>query len=147
MSLHEKDEFEEKQHDVHVQVSDAQVVEGRFRQFYRSAFFQILVVSVLAFTGPAQADTISGLGGGGQATPWTVSASRRRSQLILTNRCRFICQLLSCGCDFVDWRTFSIKNGHQAYAGEFHLDLAVSDGKDSRCGNLSHQWQVPTLSS
>jgi hypothetical protein len=74
MSLHEKDVYEEKEQNASIHVAEAEASEGsRFQRFYRSAFFQILVVSVLAFTGPAQADTISGLGGGGQATPWTVS--------------------------------------------------------------------------
>jgi hypothetical protein len=42
-------------------------------KIYRSALFQIVVVSALAFCGPAMADAISGLGGGGAATPWAVS--------------------------------------------------------------------------
>lgn len=40
---------------------------------YRSSLFQICVVSGLAFCGPAMADAISGLGGGGQASPYFVS--------------------------------------------------------------------------
>lgn len=47
---------------------------SRFAKIYRSAFFQVLIVGALAFCGPAMADAISGLGGGGQATPYTVSA-------------------------------------------------------------------------
>lgn len=47
--------------------------QGRWAKLYRSALFQICVVSALAFCGPAMADSISGLGGGGQATPYTVS--------------------------------------------------------------------------
>lgn len=46
---------------------------SKFARIYRSAFFQVLVVGALAFCGPAMADAISGLGGGGQATPYTVS--------------------------------------------------------------------------
>lgn len=44
---------------------------------YRSSLFQICVVSGLAFCGPAMADAISGLGGGGQASPYFVSESPR----------------------------------------------------------------------
>lgn len=47
--------------------------KNKWARIYRSARFQICVVSALAFCGPAMADAISGLGGGGQATPYTVS--------------------------------------------------------------------------
>lgn len=47
--------------------------QNKWAALYRSSFFQICVVSALAFCGPAMADAISGLGGGGQATPYTVS--------------------------------------------------------------------------
>ncbi|TYJ55843.1 hypothetical protein B9479_003495 [Cryptococcus floricola] len=49
--------------------------ESKWMAIYRSSFFQICVVSALAFCGPAMADAISGLGGGGQATPYTVNAA------------------------------------------------------------------------
>ncbi|OCF32133.1 membrane protein [Kwoniella heveanensis BCC8398] len=48
---------------------------SKWMTIYRSSLFQICVVSALAFCGPAMADAISGLGGGGQATPWTVNAA------------------------------------------------------------------------
>ncbi|WVR07892.1 hypothetical protein IAU60_004935 [Kwoniella sp. DSM 27419] len=50
--------------------------KNRWDAIWRSALFQICVVSALAFCGPAMADAISGLGGGGQATPYTVSAAQ-----------------------------------------------------------------------
>lgn len=49
--------------------------KNKFDAIYRSALFQICVVSALAFCGPAMADAISGLGGGGQASPYFVSES------------------------------------------------------------------------
>ncbi|KAK8846878.1 hypothetical protein IAR55_005968 [Kwoniella newhampshirensis] len=49
--------------------------ETKWKAIYRSSLFQICVVSALAFCGPAMADAISGLGGGGQATPYTVNAA------------------------------------------------------------------------
>ncbi|WVQ84846.1 hypothetical protein IAT38_007003 [Cryptococcus sp. DSM 104549] len=48
---------------------------SKWEAIYRSSLFQICVVSALAFCGPAMADAISGLGGGGQATPYTVNAA------------------------------------------------------------------------
>lgn len=42
---------------------------------FRSTWFQIIIVGALAFCGPAMADAISGLGGGGAATPWAVNAA------------------------------------------------------------------------
>ena len=36
--------------------------------FFRSTLFQMLIISLLAFSGPAQSDAISGLGGGGMAS-------------------------------------------------------------------------------
>ncbi|WVQ81636.1 hypothetical protein IAT38_003760 [Cryptococcus sp. DSM 104549] len=53
--------------------------KNRWDRIYRSSLFQICVVSALAFCGPAMADAISGLGGGGQATPYTVSAAQASS--------------------------------------------------------------------
>ncbi|WWD00433.1 hypothetical protein V866_007346 [Kwoniella sp. B9012] len=50
--------------------------KSRWDSIYRSSLFQICVVSALAFCGPAMADAISGLGGGGQATPYTVNAAQ-----------------------------------------------------------------------
>ena len=47
-----------------------------YQKIYRSTLFQICVVGALAFCGPAMADAISGLGGGGAATPWAVSEYR-----------------------------------------------------------------------
>jgi hypothetical protein len=47
--------------------------KSTFARIYRSTLFQICVVGALAFCGPAMADAISGLGGGGAATPWAVS--------------------------------------------------------------------------
>ncbi|OXG14844.1 membrane protein [Cryptococcus neoformans A2-102-5] len=49
--------------------------QSKWMAIYRSSLFQICVVSALAFCGPAMADAISGLGGGGQATPYTVNAA------------------------------------------------------------------------
>lgn len=46
---------------------------SRLARIYRSARFQVLVVSALAFCGPAMSDAIQNLGGGGAATPWAVS--------------------------------------------------------------------------
>nr|XP_018261868.1 uncharacterized protein I303_06313 [Kwoniella dejecticola CBS 10117]OBR84026.1 membrane protein [Kwoniella dejecticola CBS 10117] len=53
--------------------------KNKWDKIHRSSLFQICVVSALAFCGPAMADAISGLGGGGQATPYTVSAAQAAS--------------------------------------------------------------------
>ncbi|WVQ68717.1 uncharacterized protein L199_006926 [Kwoniella botswanensis] len=51
----------------------------KWDKIHRSSLFQICVVSALAFCGSAMADAISGLGGGGQASPYTVSAAQAAS--------------------------------------------------------------------
>lgn len=101
----------------------------KWGKMYRSALFQVCVVSALAFCGPAMADAISGLGGGGQATPYTVSAymflitrhsrdtlwqSRVGPPLTLRRRTGRI--LLRRGGHLPLWWSPGFPNGHQAHA-------------------------------
>lgn len=43
--------------------------------FYRSVWFQIIVIGMIAFSGPSMWDALGGLGGGGQATPYVANAA------------------------------------------------------------------------
>jgi hypothetical protein len=43
----------------------------RWKRIYQNSFTQMMLLSVQAFCGPAMADAIAGLGGGGLATPQT----------------------------------------------------------------------------
>lgn len=52
---------------------------SRLTQIFRSARFQILVVSALAFCGPAMSDAIQNLGGGGSATAQSNNAATSAS--------------------------------------------------------------------
>lgn len=47
----------------------------RWQAIHRSAAFQIMMVSVLAFSGPGMSEAITALGGGGLAAPWAASRS------------------------------------------------------------------------
>lgn len=42
----------------------------KWGKLYRSAAFQIVIVAMLAFSGPGMSEAITALGGGGQAAPW-----------------------------------------------------------------------------
>ncbi|EIM85085.1 MFS general substrate transporter [Stereum hirsutum FP-91666 SS1] len=48
---------------------------SKWEAFYRGTLFQMLVTGAVAFAGPAMADALSGLGGGGLATPYVANAS------------------------------------------------------------------------
>jgi hypothetical protein len=43
----------------------------KWKRFYQHSLTQMMLLSVQAFCGPAMADAIAGLGGGGLATPQT----------------------------------------------------------------------------
>jgi hypothetical protein len=45
----------------------------KWGKIHRSAAFQIMTVSVLAFSGPGMSEAITALGGGGLASPWAAS--------------------------------------------------------------------------
>ncbi|KAM0418895.1 hypothetical protein ACHAPT_012160 [Fusarium lateritium] len=42
---------------------------------YRSVAFQMVILAILSFSGPSMSNAISGLGGGGLATPYTANAA------------------------------------------------------------------------
>lgn len=56
----------------------------KWSKLYRSAAFQIVVVAMLAFSGPGMSEAITALGGGGQAAPWAVNAATAISYVMVS---------------------------------------------------------------
>ncbi|PWN90194.1 MFS general substrate transporter [Acaromyces ingoldii] len=89
MSL-KKEDVEQKQGQVvelgHHEGENNNVVYPRW---YRTTFFQMLVISGLAFAGPAMSDAISNLGGGGMAKPYAWSAANAANYSFMAAVCMF----------------------------------------------------------
>ncbi|WVQ62893.1 uncharacterized protein L199_001042 [Kwoniella botswanensis] len=49
--------------------------QSKWVRRYRGVVFQMIVLALLAFSGPSMSNAISGLGGGGLATPYTANAA------------------------------------------------------------------------
>ncbi|EIM90905.1 MFS general substrate transporter [Stereum hirsutum FP-91666 SS1] len=62
---------------------------GKWEAFYRGTLFQMLVTGAVAFAGPAMSDALSGLGGGGLATPYTANAGSAASYSMMAVTCLF----------------------------------------------------------
>ncbi|KAJ9130960.1 Peroxidase [Pleurostoma richardsiae] len=52
-----------------------EIPEHKWQRRYRSVAFQMVLLSMLSFSGPSMSNAISGLGGGGLATPYTANAA------------------------------------------------------------------------
>ncbi|KAK8869439.1 hypothetical protein IAR55_000003 [Kwoniella newhampshirensis] len=52
-----------------------EVPTNKWTRRYRSVAFQMVILAVLAFSGPSMSNAISALGGGGLATPYTANAA------------------------------------------------------------------------
>ncbi|KAI2608734.1 MFS general substrate transporter [Hypoxylon fragiforme] len=61
----------------------------RWKQIYQHSLTQMLLLSVQAFCGPAMADAIAGLGGGGLATPQTSNIATAINYAMLATVCLF----------------------------------------------------------
>ncbi len=59
----------------------------KYGRIYRSAAFQIVIVAMLAFSGPGMSEAITALGGGGQAAPWAVNAATAVSYVMVSGSC------------------------------------------------------------
>ncbi|OCF45331.1 hypothetical protein I317_00854 [Kwoniella heveanensis CBS 569] len=61
------------QHEVADAVRAIEIPSNKWLRRYRSVIFQMVMLGILSFSGPSMSDAISGLGGGGQATPHTAN--------------------------------------------------------------------------
>ncbi|XXG98145.1 hypothetical protein Hte_004466 [Hypoxylon texense] len=52
-----------------------EIPQKKWVRRYRSVAFQMVVLALLAFSGPSMSNAISSLGGGGQATPYTANTA------------------------------------------------------------------------
>ncbi|KAI4867429.1 duf895 domain protein membrane protein [Hypoxylon rubiginosum] len=59
----------------HFALRVVEIPQNKWLRRYRSVAFQMVVLALLAFSGPSMSNAISSLGGGGQATPYTANTA------------------------------------------------------------------------
>ncbi|KAI8264001.1 hypothetical protein K4K58_012618 [Colletotrichum sp. SAR11_239] len=52
-----------------------QIPDSKWKRHYRSVAFQMVLLSLLSFSGPSMSNAIGALGGGGLATPYTANTA------------------------------------------------------------------------
>ncbi|KAK8861196.1 hypothetical protein IAR55_002015 [Kwoniella newhampshirensis] len=65
----------ESQSEDHDALREIEIPVDKWRRRYRSVAFQMVIMAMLAFSGPSMSNAISSLGGGGLATPYTANTA------------------------------------------------------------------------